>query len=303
MIKSKPTLCFLLKPLGLLVLGIILVSCFGSDHSIDHPADQVISEPTTLKATSEISSEMTPASDSYTVSGIPPGESIDFYQEPLSSSDILGQIPSFGRELRPVSNIQLLDGFNWMQIQYLGQTGWIDFSYLAEQNGDLPDELVLLGQLVLISLKNFQYDQLEDIIHPDLCLRFSPYSYLNADSQIICGSEIAAASLSTEKELFWGHYDGTGNPINLTFDAYHQKFIYDQDYLHSAIIGFNQEVSSGNSINNIPDLYPDGKMIEYHFPGIDPQYGGLDWRSIRLVFVQLGSDWYLVSIIHGEWTI
>jgi hypothetical protein len=44
-------------------------------------------------------------------------------------------------------------------------------------------------------------------------------------------------------------------------------------------------------------------MIEYYFPGFDPQYGGLDWRSIRLVFVQHGMDWYLTAIIHGEWTI
>jgi len=29
-------------------------------------------------------------------------------------------------------------------------------------------------------------------------------------------------------------------------------------------------------------------VVEYHFPGIDPQYGGLDWRSLRLVFQQSG---------------
>jgi len=43
--------------------------------------------------------------------------------------------------------------------------------------------------------------------------------------------------------------------------------------------------------------------VEYHFPGIDPQYGGLDWRSLRLVFQQSGGEWYLVGIIHDQWTI
>ena len=55
-------------------------------------------------------------------------------------------------------------------------------------------------------------------------------------------------------------------------------------------------------INNIPDFYPGGMMVEYHFPGIDPEYGGLDWRSLRLVFIPYGEDWFLVGVVHDEWT-
>ncbi len=109
--------------------------------------------------------------------------------------------------------------------------------------------------------------------------------------------------INSEDPSSWGHFDGTGNPINLTFSDYHQQFVYDQDYFKPAVIGFNIEVSTGNAINNIREIFPDGVMIEYHFPGIDPQYGGLDWRSLRLVFIPENGHWYLAAIIHGEWTI
>ncbi len=98
-------------------------------------------------------------------------------------------------------------------------------------------------------------------------------------------------------------YDGTGNPIFMIFPEYHQNFVYDSNYIKPEIIGFNVEVSSGNAINNIAGVYSEGVMIEYYFSGFDPQYGGLDWRSIRLVFIQDNLSWYLVAIIHGEWTI
>jgi hypothetical protein len=29
----------------------------------------------------------------------------------------------------------------------------------------------------------------------------------------------------------------------------------------------------------------------------------MDWRSLRLVFMQDGGTWYLAGIIHDQWTI
>ena len=41
--------------------------------------------------------------------------------------------------------------------------------------------------------------------------------------------------------------------------------------------------------------------MEYYFSGFDPQYGGMDWRSLRLVFAPHGEGWALVGIVHDEW--
>ena len=51
------------------------------------------------------------------------------------------------------------------------------------------------------------------------------------------------------------------------------------------------------------EYYQSAVVVEFYFPGFDPQYAGMDWRSLRLVFMQQGSDWFLVGIIHDQWTI
>ncbi len=44
-------------------------------------------------------------------------------------------------------------------------------------------------------------------------------------------------------------------------------------------------------------------FIEYHFSGFEEEYGGMDWVSLRLVFVQEGGQWYLVGLVNDRWTI
>jgi hypothetical protein len=43
-------------------------------------------------------------------------------------------------------------------------------------------------------------------------------------------------------------------------------------------------------------------VVEYYFPGFDPQYEGMDWRSLRLIFLQDNDVWYLAGIVHDQWT-
>lgn len=100
-----------------------------------------------------------------------------------------------------------------------------------------------------------------------------------------------------------GAFDGSGEPITLTFSDYFDRFVYNQDFIAAPQIGYNESVGQGNMIDNWREFYPDGLMVEYHFPGFDPQYGGLDWQSLRLVFQREGEIWHLVGLIHAQWTI
>jgi hypothetical protein len=238
----------------------------------------------------------------YTVVGIDRDELISVHKNPAADSPVVGQIPADGTDIRPDGQIQQVDDITWLFISYQQTKGWVDQEFLAEQHGTPPADLIILSQQVLKLLKTGEYNQIIPFIHPESCLRFSPYQYLNNDNKVICPSELDSFT-STSEPFTWGHYDGTGKPISLTFTEYHQQFVYDQDYLKPSVVGFNVEVSSGNSINNIQEIYPDGMMIEYYFPGIDPRYDGMDWRSLRLVFIQENDHWYLTAIIHGEWTI
>jgi hypothetical protein len=243
-----------------------------------------------------------PSKERYTVVGINPGESLSIYSDPNESGKFLGEIPSSGFDLRRFGEPIMKENLPWIMIEYDQNRGWVNYKHLAEYEGELPTDVIAIGQQVLFALSQSDYETLVNFIHPDLCLRFSPYHTLYDKHQVFC-AEVLPDIWDQNKEYLWGSYDGTGDPIFLSFPAYHAEFVYDVDYLHPEKIGFNVEVSSGNAINNISEFYPDSVMIEYYFSGFDPKYGGLDWRSLRLVFIPDSEHWYLVAIVHGEWTI
>jgi len=56
-------------------------------------------------------------------------------------------------------------------------------------------------------------------------------------------------------------------------------------------------------VNNVKEAYPGCMFIEFLIPEIDPQFEGLDWRALRLVFKKENDKLYLTGIIHNEHTI
>lgn len=145
--------------------------------------------------------------------------------------------------------------------------------------------------------------KLSQTVHPDKGVRFSPYAYVNTETNLVFTADQIRKLPSDEKVYVWGSYDGSGEPIELSFADYYNKFVYDKDFLHAKEIGYNKILGKGNSLINISEVYPEAKFVEYHFPGFEPKYQGMDWESLRLVFEKKNSVWYLVGIIHDQWTI
>lgn len=165
------------------------------------------------------------------------------------------------------------------------------------------EEMIYLkADRVIEALHDRDLDRLASMVHPMLGIRFSPYAFVR-DADITVTAEDVPNLFSDNEVFLWGAYDGSGAPIELTFEQYFDQFIYDQDFANAEEIGYNQRIGGeGGTIHNIPEFYPGGVFVEYHFRGFNPDYGGLDWRSLRLVFVQDGGEWFLVGIIHDEWT-
>ncbi|MDP3387793.1 MAG: hypothetical protein Q8S24_11200 [Eubacteriales bacterium] len=151
-----------------------------------------------------------------------------------------------------------------------------------------------------------EYDivKLNAFISPTKGVRFSPYTYVHEDDDMLFFTGNALVNLFNDTaEYTWGSYDGSGEPIELTFSDYYDRFVYDQDFANPHMIGINQTIGTGNTINNISDVYSNHAFVEFHFTGFDPQYEGIDWRSLTLVFENDNGVWYLVGIVHSEWTI
>ncbi len=155
----------------------------------------------------------------------------------------------------------------------------------------------------VLLLKNQDMAGLEAFVDPIKGLRFTPYAYIDtATDQVFTASQIPTLLADTGTYL-WGAYDGTGDSIQLNPQDYFDKFVYDVDFANPNLIGNNVIIGTGNTINNITAAYPGASFVEFHFTGFDTQYSGMDWKSLRLVFEQTGGIWYLVGIVHDQWTI
>jgi hypothetical protein len=139
-------------------------------------------------------------------------------------------------------------------------------------------------------------------IDPEQGLRFSPYSHINADSDLVFKTDKLPTFKDTHK-LKWGTADGSGEPIELSFRDYYEKFVYNQDFAGAPNVSVNKMIGTGNIEFNGAKVYPNAAYVEYHFPGFDKKLNGMDWQSLVLVFVPAADNWKLVAIVHGQRTI
>jgi len=163
---------------------------------------------------------------------------------------------------------------------------------------DLEDDAAQVIQALAVK----DLEKVAEFVHPGMGVRFSPYAFVSEDHQVFMPDELPGL-VGLGEVYVWGAYDGTGEPIELTFDAYFDQFVYSSDFANPEQVGVNERIGQGNSINNLAAFYPGGFFVEYHFSGFDAQYEGMDWQSLRLVFLQEGEDWYLAGIVHDQWTI
>ncbi len=228
---------------------------------------------------------------------------------PGTAYPVVDTIPYHGLDVEVHAGAREVDGSWWVPVEYEGVTGWVNSRYLARQAGWVSEPIAARAAQIIMILKDGDLEALAERVHPEKGVRFSPYTYVRAvpgapEEEDLVFRAAQIPGLASDPTVYhWGRFDGSGEPIDLTFAGYYDRFIYDANFAAPDIIGFAETIGRGNTINNISDVYPQAVTVEYHFEGIDPQYAGLDWRSLRLVLEELNGTWYLVGIVHDEWTI
>ena len=156
------------------------------------------------------------------------------------------------------------------------------------------------SQAVVVALRDKNIAQLSEYIHPDKGVRFSPYATVDTTNDLIFTAN--QLDLDDLTVYLWGAYDAIGTEIKLTLDEYWDEFVFDKNFVHAETIRNNEIIGAGNSINNWAEIYPYGIMVEYYVPGTTAD-AEMDWKSLRLIFEAKKDTWYLVGIIHDQWTI
>lgn len=156
---------------------------------------------------------------------------------------------------------------------------------------------------VLIAIKERNFKKLSTLIDPETGLRFSPYGFIDTAAYKVFSAAQLLSAAGSAKKMSWGEKDGSGEPIKLTLKEYVDRYVYDKDFQNAEKKSINVFLAGGNSLNNLKEVYPASDFVEYYFPGFDPKFEGMDWKTLRLVFkIKDGTPW-LVAIVHDEWTI
>ena len=162
-------------------------------------------------------------------------------------------------------------------------------------------ELVDLAYSVLTCLRDNDYKTLSKYVHPEYGLIMSPYSTINLSSNQ-CYMPGKVTTIGDDKEVYvWGTVNGTDEPIQMTAKDYFAAYVYDHDYLSAPVIGINRIIKSGNSLENVTSIFPEGEFVDFYIPPVSAE--SMDWYILRLVFENSGGSLKLSAIIHSQYTV
>ena len=104
-------------------------------------------------------------------------------------------------------------------------------------------------------------------------------------------------------QYLWGYEGRPGHAHSLTMEEFVRQYIFPWTILRPPRWGWTRWCSSGNALENVAQAYPGCRFVDLCYPERDPDLGGLDWCSLKLVFAPLEGQWWLVGLIHSQWTI
>lgn len=162
------------------------------------------------------------------------------------------------------------------------------------------ERLIARAEEVLAALAEENYPALGQLVHPIRGVTFTPYSTVDPEKDLCFLPAQVAAAGRDETVYLWGVPAG-GGPISLTMPEYFRQYVYNADYQTAPERGVDETLVSGNAWENVEEVFPQERYVEYHFPGLKPENQQLDWCSLKLVFSDHEEEWYLVGLIHSEW--
>lgn len=155
---------------------------------------------------------------------------------------------------------------------------------IAANNTKADKELLNRANQTLQHLKNRDFKKLAQFVHSNV--KFSQYGGSDdLDSVKFTPAQLKVLKL-TDK-FTWGKYDGSGDPIDLSVEDYFKEFVFPHDFTKAPEIGVSLKEH----------------CVQYHFPGFNPEFEGLDWATLTLLFEKVDKQWMLTGVVHNCWTI
>jgi hypothetical protein len=171
----------------------------------------------------------------------------------------------------------------------------------SRQSYPVTPVVMTTAESVLVALKTKNYALLEKLTSSH-GLSWNEWPSLDLSRVDVAKTDISKIPSDTNVYLF-GYTDGKGDPINLTRSAYIDTWIYNRDYLNADEVGVNRVIGKGNSLDTILTDAGNRTVVAFHFKGFEPEFKGMDWTTLYLVFDFENDAYKLRGIAKNNWSI
>lgn len=243
---------------------------------------------------------LTATAEKYGISvKVPIGKSFIYIDGVKAANDTVAQIKD-NRTYLPIRVVLESFGFT---VNWENNTVKATMAEGSVMNPELAKKTIEeTSNKLIYAISTKDSEAISEFVHPIKGVRFTPYTYVSSENDIVFNQEEVKNFFNDQNVYTWGCYDGKGDDISLISSQYYDKFIYTADFINAEDIGYNEVLSGGNMTENQFEVYKNAIVVEYYFSGFNPDYAGIDWQSLRLVFEQYEGGWKLVGIIHNQWT-
>jgi len=164
--------------------------------------------------------------------------------------------------------------------------------------------LTELAYDVLKYIRDDDFHALSQVAHPEFGVVFSPSATINLTANKRFNASQISAMTSDSSVYIWGVYEVSGEPIEMTPAEYFADFIPARSFIDAPVIGVNRIVRSGQALENITEVFPDARFVDFHIPNGDrDSTEEPDWISLRLGFEDYNGRLRLIVIIFSRRTV
>lgn len=165
----------------------------------------------------------------------------------------------------------------------------------------------IIGDKVKDIVESIKVDNLNNIskyVHSERGIRFSPTAEINEEKHKIVFQNLDEL-VKDKSKCDWGLFDANGKVILLTFEEYYKQYIKDEDCINSGNIKYANENTNRNSLQikesrlRTNEVYENTLFADCVYKGTQ-ENNFADWKSIRFVFEEIQSVWYLTGIITNK---
>ena len=234
---------------------------------------------------------------------LPPGEELNVRAAAGTGNPVLDTLPATTTDIVRTGPVAQVGDDLWAEIALpTTGTGWVSARYLTEYvpaaTFCMDTKIQILLDDLEFALENKNGEFLASLVSPVHGLDLRYYRYGTVANYT--AAEAAWVFQSTYV-VNWGAEPGSGDAKEGTFSQVPAPILMQvfsgnyEKHCNDA-----QKVSAF-SLGPWPEEYANVNYYLIYLPGVNPDYGGLDWRAWAVGVEYVGGKPYLFALIHFQW--